>query len=1081
MGQFEYGQARDIFARLATGHPDNLDLQVNLAIATLHRQGEGDPVAAQRILEQVLVKSAEHLRAHYNLGLLLLHDGHAAEALPHLSLVAARDPENAFAQYFVAQCRFQQSEFTDALAAYERAFTLDPHLRSAAYGAFQSRQRLARADAPQMLDAFRALEANPQSEVAEFKYTRLGRLADAATIDQPPAVASARPAGAVFEPRAIRIDPLPPLVSWRRIGVATGTDRSRPLSITAADIDGDNQIDLFIAGAIEDHGAVRNAVLFNRGDMRFALELRHPLAQVSGVEAALWGDIDNDGLTDVYLCARNANQLWRQTAPGEWSKAGMNAGVDGGGGTTVDGVLFDADHDGDLDVLLLKETGANELLNNNGDGTFRALGQTIGLSADRRPSHGIVVADLDGDRDADIMVVRASPPHDVHINDRMWRYHADPAFGGITSAPIAAAVVGDLDADGRAAIFASSRDGIVSGVRSGVGSGVRPGVRPETRLVAGTEALANARQLALADVDGDGRLDLIGTSTDGRWRALAVPATGNAAPIYVEDGPPLAGWAIAQLDAGRGPSIVAIAADSNDGPLLWGPGSGRFPFVTVSLSGRDARSRQIRSNASGIGTQVTARAGSRWTALDTYRPQSGIGQSLQPIAIGTGGLPQVDFVALLWSDGVFQTELDLVPATPRMIAETQRQLSSCPVLFAFDGRRFAFVTDLLGVGGIGTPTSPGRYADPRPRENVLIPEGVLAPRAGRFAVKITEPMEEVAYIDSARLVAYDLPPGWQMVLDERQSTAEPIATGEPRLYRDERLPFRAITIDAATENVTDALTKADGVAAPPGRIDPRHIGRTDPHQLELRFDRRLDVGAGFPMLVADGWIEYPYAQTLFAAWQAGAAYRAPTIEARGSDRQWHVLREAFGYPAGMPRRISVPLGRLPLGATELRVHTTQEIYWDRIAIAYAAECPLMRKQTAPLAVAQLTRTGFAHHEVASQRRPSYDYNRRSPFWDVRYPRGFYTAEGAATDLLAQPDGAVAIVGPGEELHLEFLDSLKPLPAGWTRHFVLEARGWCKDMDLYTRDGDTVEPIPGDRNAAAEQLQRHYTTRYQSGR
>jgi tetratricopeptide (TPR) repeat protein len=168
-GQFEYGEARDIFARLASGHPDNLDLQVNLAIATLHRQGEGDPVAAQRLLEQVLVKSAEHLRARYNLGLLLLHDGHAAEALPHLSLVAARDPENAFAQYFVAQCRFQQSEFTGALAAYERAFTLNPRLRQRGLRAFQSRQRLARPDAPQMLEAFRALEANPQSEVAEFK------------------------------------------------------------------------------------------------------------------------------------------------------------------------------------------------------------------------------------------------------------------------------------------------------------------------------------------------------------------------------------------------------------------------------------------------------------------------------------------------------------------------------------------------------------------------------------------------------------------------------------------------------------------------------------------------------------------------------------------------------------------------------------------------------------------------------------------------------------------------------------------------------------------------------------------------
>ena len=71
------------------------------------------------------------------------------------------------------------------------------------------------------------------------------------------------------------------------------------------------------------------------------------------------------------------------------------------------------------------------------------------------------------------------------------------------------------------------------------------------------------------------------------------------------------------------------------------------------------------------------------------------------------------------------------PGPSRSIEETQRQLSSCPVLFAFDGRHFAFVTDLLGVGGIGTPTSPGVYDPPRPRENVLLPDGLLAIRDGR--------------------------------------------------------------------------------------------------------------------------------------------------------------------------------------------------------------------------------------------------------------------------------------------------------------------------------------------------------------
>jgi hypothetical protein len=56
------------------------------------------------------------------------------------------------------------------------------------------------------------------------------------------------------------------------------------------------------------------------------------------------------------------------------------------------------------------------------------------------------------------------------------------------------------------------------------------------------------------------------------------------------------------------------------------------------------------------------------------------------------------------------------------------------------------------------------------------------------------------------------------------------------------------------------------------------------------------------------------------------------------------------------------------------------------------------------------------------------------------------------------------------------------PRGWTRRYVLEARGWCKDMDLYTRDGDTVEPLPAHpRTAAAAALQQRFTTRYASGR
>jgi len=1063
MGQFNFDAAREIFARLAAAHPDRLDLQVNLAIATLNRQREGDSEEARRILERVSAADPLDLRARYSLALLLLNDGRTAEALPQFAYVAEHAPADAFAVYYAARCRFEQSDFAGALTGYQRALALDPQLRSAAYGASQAMQRLGRiADAGQLLNVFRELETDPRSEVVEFKYTRMGRLAEAVTIDEPTRRPAPRPTGPVFDPTPVALGPAG--ITWRRF------DASHPAGFTTADIDGDGLIDLFIAGAIDDRGATRNAVFVNRGPAGFVLDTAHPLAAVADVTAALWGDYDNDGLTDVYLCRDGANQLWRQTAKGQWANVTATARADGGGGTTIDGALFDADHDGDLDVLLIKRDGGDELLNNNGDGTFRSLGSRIGL-IDPRPSTGLIVADLDADRDADIVLIKKAAPAIALINDRTWRYHRDPRFGASAGTTILAAVAGDLDSDGHVEIYTSGAGGVARWTRASSGAW-------EASALAGTAGLAGSGQLALADVDGDGRPDLVGTGSDGRVRAVAIPPAGSAAPLFVEQDHPVAGWTLAVLDATHGASLVAMPADTNGAPLLWRPGSGRFPFVTLALSGRDPRGTQIRSNVSGIGTQIAARSGSQWTAPTTYRPQSGIGQSLQPLAIGTGGRPQIDFVAMTWPDGVFQSELALAPGL-HAIAETERQLSSCPVLFGFDGRHFTFVTDLLGVGGIGTPTSPGVYDPPRPRENVLLPDGLLASRNGRYALKITEPMEEAAYVDSVRLVAYDLPPGWSMVLDERKAISAPEATGDPRFYREELLPVQAVA--DAGEDVTSAVIAADEVAAPPGRIDPRFIGRTAEHVVTLRFARALDSARGAPMLVADGWIEYPYAQTLFAAWQAGAAYLAPTVEARGTDGQWRVLRREFGYPAGMARRMSVPLGRLPPGTKELRMRTTQEIYWDRLAVAYAEPNAGAAAHVLPLASARLAFAGFPVREMHASRRPSYDYDRRTPVWDTRYPRGHYTALGPITDLVANQDGAVAIFGPGEELDLEFDASQASLTPGWTRRFVLEARGWCKDMDLYTKDGDTVEPLPGTRGPAATRLQQRYTTRYESGR
>src|SRR5688500_15355269 len=234
MGQCDFKAAVDAFAASQAGAPDWPEGRLNLAIALMNRQGDGDAARAEALLRESLQAPAVARRARYALGLLLLHEGREAEALPLLTAVAKDDPPDAFAAYFVGQLRLGDAP-AEALEWYQRAAALQPLLRSAHYGGFLASRRLNRdEEAAAMLGRFQALERNPQAVIAEFKYTRMGPLSEAITVDLP-ASQSAPPAGARFAAPAPLVDDN--AIAWRRGGP--------PRSITAADLDGDDTLDLF--------------------------------------------------------------------------------------------------------------------------------------------------------------------------------------------------------------------------------------------------------------------------------------------------------------------------------------------------------------------------------------------------------------------------------------------------------------------------------------------------------------------------------------------------------------------------------------------------------------------------------------------------------------------------------------------------------------------------------------------------------------------------------------------------------------------------------------------------------------------
>ncbi len=1060
MGQYRYAAAMTELAALVENNPDNLDLQIDLAIAILNRQQAGDEAKALTQLTAILEYSAHKPRVHYLSGLLELNAGALDQAVQHFTWVVKVDPDDAYASYYLALSLAQLGQVETALRWYQKTIELDPYLRSGYYGAFQTLRKLGHADqARDMLDRYQKMARNPRSHQAEFKYTRMGPKAEVRTFNLGHFKVNAKPKGPLFKQPLVLLDEL-----------RFANPQSRP-TITTADINHDSYLDLFISSSHADENQI-NTVLLGHSDGGFTPALDHPLTGIPGINAVLWGDIDNDGLLDLYLCRNGPNQHWQQTLAGSWQNVSTPV-TSNGNWNTRDGALFDADHDGDLDIFLVNGDGPNELLNNNLNGSFRALAAEVGLSGSDSDSRSVVLTDLDRDRDTDILVINDKGEHEVYLNDLLWRYQAAPGFDLFKSIPTVAALATDRNADGIPELYSLSEQGQVSRWQADA-----LGIWQPTTLMSKADFKADRNsRMALLDINGDGTSELLRTTTGG-WTVFHIEDK-QLSPVSTAEKPDLLTWIPFNNQVSSGPSVVAL---SQQGQLLyWQTGKGRYPFIGLNFRGKNKAEHSMRSNASGIGTHAAVRVGDRWSAISAFRQSSGPGQSLQPYTIGLGGADRADFIALEWSDGVFQTELDVATGQLHTISETQRQLASCPVLFAWDGQRYRFISDILGVGGLGFETGYGEYAEPRPRENLQLPGGLLQARKGLFMLSLGEPMEEAAYLDQARLTSYDLPPGWQLVLDERSAILGPQASGEPRFYRTELSPISAI--NDQQENVTASILAADLKAAPVGNLDSRFIGLLEKqHSLTLAFAQTLDTPVGEPMLVIDGWIEYPYSQTMFAAWQAGAPYLAPSIDAQGEDGEWVILMDQFGYPAGMPRRMSVPLGKLPKGTQKLRLRTNQEIYWDRITVAYSELPTDVRRHSYPFEIATLRNNGFPKRSTGPQRLPNYDYDQSNPFWDTRHMTGFYTEFGDVTELIAAKDDALVIIGPGETVELAFKDTANTLEESWSRTFIFESFGWAKDMDLYTKDGSTVGPLPSNHNdpIERERLHRQYNTRYRSG-
>jgi len=1004
----------------------------NEGIACLYLQRIPEAEAA---LKRAAAMDAKNPRVWYALGLTHQAASEPKLAIEDMEQVVKIDPTDADAHYFLGSFYSSLGDYAHAKGEFEAALRLNPLHASAQFGLARALQRMGQTDAArERLVRFQELVQSKVGSPLSAAYGEQGRYAKVEDMIAPPIEAGLM-IPVTFEPQ-----PLPG-------GNAGGGACILGIESAASK-------DLVVMG----EGASAIHAYKNAGGKFEELSAERTGLNASGkAVACAVGDYDADGKPDLAVAMSDRVILYHNLGGGKFEDVTAKAGIrqlNRPSGLT----FIDFDHDGDVDLFVTGTStghGANVLWRNNGNSTFTEWTGPTGL-AGTNATTAVTLSDINNDRAVDFVVAGSGAPV-IYLNQREGKFKAVPLYTDAGLADSRGVSVFDFNKDGwmDVAVTHSGAPGVslwrnVEGKRF-------------ERVPLPLAGVKQAWGLTPIDIDNDGWIDLavlVETDKGAELRVLRntgkqfedVSAAVGADKLALKNPRSLIA---ADVDGDGAADLIVTQAD---GPpvVLHNVGGNRNHSLRIDLTG-------LADNKTAIGTKVEVFADGLWQKFEIAGASGYLGQSSNEVIAGLGQVDHVDVVRLLWPTGVPQDEVDLDPSKPVALKELDRRGSSCPVLFAWNGTKYKFISDVIGAAVVGHWVSPTATNENDPDEWIKVGGDDLKARNGLYSLRFGEPMEEINYIDQVRLVAVDHPEGTEVYPDERFLSERPFASGKTVVVSPSaHVPAGAW--DDKGRDVLAVLAKRDHKYVR-DFTNLSYAGYANMHSLTL------DVGAWTPehplRLLMTGYIEYFSASSMYAAWQAGLQPVPPYVEAQMPDGSWKRIINDMGFPAGLPRTIVVDLtGKLPVGVRKIRLTTNLQIYWDQVLVDNgASEAADVHETEMPLAQARLVFRGYPQQiEGAWPGSPpgdlTYDYNRISATGPFQWQRGEYTNYGTVTPLLRAVDDHYVIFGSGEEIDAEFSGAaLLALPAGWKRDYFFYANGFVKDMDFYEASPFTVAQMP----------------------
>jgi hypothetical protein len=759
-----------------------------------------------------------------------------------------------------------------------------------------------------------------------------------------------------------------------------------------------------------------------------------PGAAGSRYSRCLVGDLNNDGVPDALMLGDQGVKLFKFTTNGTITDATAFAGLKNF--SAKDGALADLDFRGSLDLVAVNPGGQGvRVMRNLGNMYFSDCTVTSGVPAALTGVRQVLVEDWTDDDLQDVVIAREDQPPLLLAKQRGGPFAVTNAQPGWPKGSVMAA--GDLNNDLRT-------DLVVAGP-----SKVEISLSGDPRVISLPLGGVQPSLLRLVDYDNDGWLDIVVAGHGLKvWRNLGPGGFQEVtAALHLEG---LAQETIEDLAAADldndGDTDLVLATPS--GLRYWRNDGGNANLqLKVILAGR-------RSNASGLGIRLELAAGNLRLARRV--------QSL-PVEVGVGRHAQLDSVNARWfTTSPSYVDVKVDPRVPLLLEELAVQEGSCPYLYAWDGRQFRFVTDILGASPLGLPVAPGRYVEADPVEIAWIgDETRFRPREGHYLLQITEELREVLYLDHARLLVADHPAGTEVHSTSKMRPGKPYPQAELITLHRQRPLLKAVRPDG--DDVTAQLRDMDGrVVSPPQLRAPQLRGLAEPHEYLLDFGP-LHEGDRL-VLALTGWLRLGGGMANIAASQyPGLPFPFPTLEAETADGRWQAVEVVVGTPSGKTKTILVDLsGKLPAGTRRLKLSLAYDIYWDRAALFEPASPGDTQVIELAPDQADLHWRGFSRLAALPKDQPLiplYDQSAPVTVFDV-LPSGWCTRYGPVLDLVSAADNALALVNGGDELTLGFPARSLPAPSpAHRRDFFLLASGWDKDSDFHVKCGTTVEPLP----------------------